>query len=221
MHLSVLPPDGKVRVSVPKDICDEAIQLFVISKIGWIRRQIEEFNNQLRQTDREYVSGESHYVWGQRYRMEVRYTQGNSKIEIKGNKLIFTVRPESTIKQRESTMNEWYRKQLKSKMPDLFTKWEEKIGVHAKEVYVKIMLTKWGTCNVDAKRIWINLQLAKKPPQCLEYVIVHELVHLLEKSHNSRFTQYMDKFMPDWKERKHELNQFIMDCYGNLPTDSL
>lgn len=212
IHLSVLPPDGKVRISVPLSAKEETIRLFAISKIGWIKKQIDKFQNQQRQTEREYVSGESHYVWGRRYRMEIRHNNRNN-VEIKGNKLILTVREFSTTQQREKIMTEWYRKQLKEKLPELVEKWEEIIGVKAETVRVKNMLTRWGTCNTKDKRIWINLQLAKKPIECLEYVIVHELVHLLEKSHNSVFVDYMDKFLPDWRVTKDLLNGFIMDRY--------
>ncbi len=212
MHLSVLPPDGKVRISAPVNAKDESIKLFAITKIGWIKKQINKFENQQRQTERGYVSGESHYVWGRRYRMEIRHNHRNN-VEIKGNKLILTVRESSTTQQREKVMTEWYRKELKEKLPELVSKWEEPIGVQAEAVRVKDMLTRWGTCNTEDKRIWINLQLAKKPIECLEYVIVHELVHLLEKSHNSVFVDYMDKFLPDWRVTKDLLNSFIMERY--------
>lgn len=213
MHLSVLPPEGKVRVSTPLSISEDAIELFVISKIGWVKKQIEKFEQQPRQTEREYVSGESHYVFGARYRLDIRYTNGNSKVELQGNKMLFTIRPESTTQQRAATLNEWYRKQLRSKLPPLFEKWEAIIGVHAKEVKIKDMLTKWGTCNTTDKRIWLNLQLAKKPLQCLEYVVVHELVHFKEISHNQHFIMLMDEYLPDWRARKELLNSFIMQNY--------
>lgn len=212
MHLSVLPPDGKVRISAPVSAKDETIRLFAITKIGWIKKQMAKFENQQRQTEREYVSGESHYVWGRRYRMEIRHNHINN-VEIKGNKLILTVREASMTQQRENVMTEWYRKQLKEKLPVFIKKWEEVIGVQSESVRVKNMLTKWGTCNTKAKRIWINLQLAKKPIECLEYVVVHELVHLLEKTHNSVFIDYMDKYLPDWRVTKDLLNNFIMDQY--------
>lgn len=213
MHLSVLPPDGKVRISAPMNAKDEAIKLFAITKIGWIKKQIDKFQSQLRQTEREYVSGESHYVWGRRYKLEVKYTKTANNIEIKANKLLLTVREASTSKQRENTMTEWYRTQLKESLPEIITKWEEVIGVKAEYVGVKNMRTRWGTCNTKDKRIWINLQLAKKPVECLEYVVVHELVHLLEKNHTQVFLNYMDKFLPDWRVTKEELNSFIMDRY--------
>lgn len=217
MHLSVLPPDGKTRVSAPLSTSEDAIELFVVSKIGWIKKQIAKYQQQPRQTEREYVSGESHYFFGVRYKLDIRYTNGNSKVELQGNKMLFTIRPESTTQQRAATLNEWYRKQLRSKLPPLFDKWEQTIGVHADDVKIKDMLTKWGTCNTIDKRIWINLQLAKKPLRCLEYVVVHELVHLREKSHNTNFILMMDEYLPDWRARREELNSFIMQTY---PSDS-
>jgi predicted metal-dependent hydrolase len=213
MHLSVLPPMGKVRISAPISANEESIKLFAITKIGWIKKQIEKYESQPRQSEREYISGESHYVWGQRYRMEIRYTKIANNIEIKSNKLILTVRENSTQKQRENVMNEWYRNELKERIPSLIAKWEQIIGVKSDSWGVKNMKTRWGTCNWKDKRIWINLQLAKKPVNCLEYVVVHELVHLLEKSHSSIFVDYMDRFLPDWRVIKEELNSFIMDRY--------
>jgi len=213
MHLSVLPPMGNVRISAPLKASDETIKLFAITKIGWVKKQIEKFENQPRQSEREYVSGESHYIWGQRYRMEIKHIKTANKVEIKVNKLILSVRVNSTQQQRENVMNEWYRAEIKKKLPQLIDKWESIIGVRTSQVGVKKMLTRWGTCNADAKRIWVNLQLAKKPVQCLEYIIVHELVHLLEKNHTTVFVSYMDKFLPNWRVVKDELNSFIMDRY--------
>ena len=214
MHLSVLPPDGKVRISAPLRIKDEAIRLFAITKIGWIRKQITKFENQPRQTEREYINGESHYVWGKRYRLEINYyNHGRNNVEIRGNRLILTVREVSSKEQRERLMTEWYRKLVKEKAQELADKWEKIIGVKAQSVQVRNMLTRWGSCNVRKGRIWVNLQLAKKPVECLEYVVVHELVHLLEKGHNSIFVGYMNEYLPDWRIRKNILNGFIRDRY--------
>lgn len=215
MHLSVLPPTGKVRISAPIKASDEVINLFAISKIAWIKKQIEKYEKQPRQSEREYVSGESHYLWGRRYKLEIRYTKTANNVEIKANKLILTVRENSSQLQRETIMNEWYRSQLKAKLPPLIEKWEKVIGVKSNSVEIKNMLTRWGTCNVKDKRIWINLQLAKKPVNCLEYIVVHELVHLLEKNHTTLFVDHMDKFLPNWRVIKDELNNFIMDRYLN------
>jgi predicted metal-dependent hydrolase len=213
MHLSVLPPLGRVRISAPIGTSDETIKLFAIKKIGWIKKQIQKFESQPRQSEREYVSGESHYLWGRRYRLELKYTKKANKIETKGSKLVLTVREASTQEQREKIMNEWYRAELKAKLPALIEKWEKIIGVKTNDFGVKNMRTRWGTCNVKDKRIWINLQLAKKPVACLEYIVVHELVHLLEKNHTPVFIEYMDKFLPGWRVTKDELNGFIMDKY--------
>ena len=213
MHLSVLPPSGRVRISAPFGTNDETIRLFAIKKIGWVKKQIQKFENQPRQSEREYVSGESHYLWGRRYKLELKYTKKANNIETKGSKLVLTVREASTQEQREKIMNEWYRAELKAKLPALIGKWEEIIGVKVNDVGVKNMRTKWGTCNVKDKRIWVNLQLAKKPVDCLEYIVVHELVHLLEKNHTPVFIEHMDKFLPGWRVTKDELNGFIMDKY--------
>lgn len=213
IHLSVLPPLGRVRISAPIGTKDETIKLFAIKKIGWIKKQIQKFESQPRQSEREYVSGESHYLWGRRYKLELKYTKKANKVETKGSKLVLTVREASTQEQREKIMNEWYRAELKAKLPALIEKWEKIIGVNINDFGVKNMRTKWGTCNVKDKRIWINLQLAKKPVACLEYIVVHELVHLLEKNHTSVFIEYMDKFLPGWRVTKDELNGFIMDKY--------
>jgi hypothetical protein len=213
MHLSVLPPLGKVRISTPLNTSDEAIRLFAVSKIAWIKKQVEKFENQPRQSEREYVSGESHYLWGRRYRLEVRYSNKANNVETKGNKLFLTVREKSIQQQRENVMNEWYRNELKKRIPSLLQKWEQIMDIKADSWGVKNMKTRWGTCNTKEKRIWINLQLAKKPISCLEYVVVHELVHLLEKNHTPAFVEYMNKFLPDWRVTKDELNSFIMDRY--------
>ena len=214
MHLSVLPPDGRVRISAPLRIKDETIRLFAITKIGWIRKQITKFENQPRQTEREYINGESHYVWGRRYRLEINYyNHGRNNVEIKGNRLILAVRETSSKEQREEIMIEWYRKLVKEKAQELIGKWEKIIGVKTQSVQVRNMLTRWGSCNVGKGRIWVNLQLAKKPVECLEYVVVHDLVHLLEKRHNSIFVGYMDEYLPDWRIRENILNGFIRDRY--------
>ncbi len=213
MHLNVLPPAGRVRISAPYGTSDDAINLFAVKKISWIKKRVEKFKSQQRQTEREYITGESHYLWGRRYKLEVRYSNKGNSIEVKGNKMILTVREKSTRQQRENYVNEWYRAELKDKFPPLVKKWEENIGVKANAVTVKNMLTRWGTCNPKSKRVLVNLQLAKKPIKCLEYIVIHELVHLREKNHTNRFIEYMDTYMPAWRVVKDELNSFIMDRY--------
>lgn len=211
IHLSVHPPDGKVKISAPKKMGDDAIRLFAISNLSWIKKQKSKFINQERQTEREYVSGESHYFLGQRYLLNVVYTNKRRQgVEIRNKKYIdLYVRENCPIYLRERVMTEWYRKELKKLIPSLIEKWEPIMGVQVNEFGVKIMKTRWGTCNPTAKRIWINLELAKKNPICLEYIIIHEMVHLLERHHNDRFKAYMDKFMPNWRSIKAELNGLI------------
>lgn len=211
LHLSVLPPQGRVRISAPISMNDEAIKMFAITKISWIKKQQDKYKNQPRQCKREYVSGESIYLWGRRYRLEVVYSNICNNIKINGNKLILQVREASTVNQRTNVVNTWYRENIKKEIPKLLEKWQKVIGVTVLDWGVKNMKTRWGTCNIKDKRIWLNLQLAKKYPQCLEYVIVHELVHLLEKNHNKIFTGYMDKFLPNWRVTKEELNALILD----------
>jgi predicted metal-dependent hydrolase len=209
IHLSVYPPDGRVRLAVPERMNDEAVRLFAVSKLAWITKQRKKFSEQDRQTVRKFVSGESHYYFGTRYLLNVVETTGKQHIELRGNKYIdLYVRPESTVEKREKIMYDWYRQSLKKIIPAYIKKWEEIMGVTVNDWGVKLMKTKWGTCNVKDKRIWINLELAKKNPRCLEYIIVHEMVHLLERHHNEKYKAYMDKFLPNWKSIKDELNSF-------------
>ncbi|WP_097027670.1 M48 family metallopeptidase [Clostridium peptidivorans] len=211
IYLRVKAPQGGVQVSAPKNMNDEAIKMFVISKISWIKKHQEKYKNQPKQCKREYVSGESVYVFGGKYALELVYSNRCNDVKINGDKLILQVRERSTIERRANVLNEWYRENIKREIPKLLEKWQKIIGVTAEEWGVKNMKTRWGTCNVRDKRIWLNLQLAKKHPKCLEYVVVHELVHLLEKSHNNIFIGYMDKFLPNWRKIKKELNAFIDD----------
>lgn len=211
LHLSVHPPDGKVKISAPKNMDDDAIRLFAISKLSWIKKQQKKFKNQDRQPKREFVSGESHYFLGQGYILNVVYTNKRRQgVKIRNKKYMDLYVRENTPKYlRERVMTEWYRKELKKLIPPLIEKWEPIMGVKVNEFSVKLMKTRWGTCNPTAKRIWLNLELAKRDPICLEYIVVHEMVHLLERSHNERFVAYMDKFMPNWRALKAELNGLI------------
>lgn len=210
LHLGVYPPMGRVRVAAPLRIDDDAVRLFAISKLSWIRNQKAKFQAQERQTKREYVTGESHYFEGNRYLLDVIYHNAPPKVEVRNKKYIdLYVRTGSDAEQREQVLREWYREKLKEKIPALLEKWESITGLKANQWQVKQMKTKWGTCNIKAKRIWLNLELAKKSNLCVEYIIVHELVHLLERHHNDRFKQLMTKFMPQWKSYQSELNQVL------------
>lgn len=207
LHISVLPPDGQVRVSAPQFMSETAIRMAVISRIPWIKKQQNHFIKQPRQSNRDMVSGECHYVWGKRYRMDVIERRGKHEIIQNHHHLHLYVSPQTTTTNRILVLNSFYRDELRKRITDLLPHWESKIGVYATDCCIKRMKTKWGSCNISAKRIWLNLELAKKPVECLEYVLVHELVHLLERRHNEKFKFYMDKFIPNWCDRRDLLNQ--------------
>ena len=211
MHLSVLPPDGKVRVSAPNNLSDESIIMFVKTKLGWIKKQQEKFELQPRQSEREYISGETLYVWGHQYFLQVEYNQKKNSLVLEGNKAILSVRKESTAKQREKFVNEWYRSLLKTEVEKYLPKWEAITGLYCDSWQSKYMTTKWGTCNTSTRKIWLNLQLAKKPIECLEYVILHELAHLKVKNHGPDFVAILDLYMPYWRECKKMLNDSKLD----------
>ncbi len=211
MHLAVLPPNGKVRVSAPMAMSDDAITMFVRTKLGWIRKQQAKFEAQPRQSAREYVSGETLYVWGRQYFLQVEYSYRGNALVLDGNKAILTVRKESTAKQREAFVNEWYRGLLKEEVEKYLPKWERITGLYCSSWQSKYMTTRWGTCNTCTRKIWLNLQLAKKPVECLEYVILHELAHLKVKNHGADFVAILDQYMPYWRERKKQLNDSKLD----------
>lgn len=206
-HLSVNPPDGKVRMTIPRKVTDDNARLVIIRKLGWIKKQQDIFRNQVRQSAREFVSGETHFLWGKPYLLEVVYRYGKHEIIVKNNThLQMFVRPGTSLANRNLVMSNWYRRHLKDQIPLMLQKWEPVVEVRADDWGVKKMKTKWGSCNIAAKRIWLNLELAKKPINCLEYILVHELVHLLERHHNDRFRSFLERFMPHWKLHKSVLN---------------
>lgn len=207
LHLGVYPPNGRVRVAAPLRLKDDAVRLAIITKLGWIRRQQEKFENQPRQSAREMVSGETHYLFGRRYRLRVVDRDGPARIEVRNKSVVeLRVRPGTSTVYRERALHEWYRAQLKAMLPALVEKWEARLGVKVAEWGIRRMRTKWGTCNEKAGRIWLNLELAKKPEHCLEYVLIHEMTHLIERHHNDRFIAVMDKTIPHWRSLKQELN---------------
>ena len=208
LHLGVYPPNGRVRVAAPLRVSDEAVRMAVVTRLAWIKRQRAKFAGQNRQSAREFISGESHYFLGRRYRLNVVVQYGPAHVAIRNNHTIdLFVREGSDTAQRERVLLAWYRRQLKELIPPLIQKWEAIVGVKVAEWGVKRMKTKWGTCNIKARRIWLNLELAKKPVQCLESIIVHEMVHLLERHHNDRFTALMDGFIPQWRHHRAEMNR--------------
>lgn len=211
MYVRINPPDGIVAVSAPTDISDEAISNFVLRKMPEIIKVRDRMLAQERQSRREYVSGESHYLWGKAYRLQVIYGGGQYKVEKTPNKIIMRV-PEGTDEAtRERVMTEWYRREIKRVLPSILQQCQDKIGVTANECKVKNMRTRWGTCNSKDKRIWINLQLVKKPIECLEYVMTHELVHLIEKNHTHRFHALVEQHFPGWRDARKLLTEMPLD----------
>ncbi|MFA5055589.1 MAG: SprT family zinc-dependent metalloprotease [Dehalococcoidia bacterium] len=206
IHLSVLPPAGKVRISAPLRMNRETVRIFAISKLGWIRKQQKKLKEQERETLREYRDRESHYIWGKRYLLQVLESDQAPSIELRHNRMILTIRPETTQEKRQAIIEEWYRNLIKQAYVPLIRKWEPIIGVKVEHCFIQRMKTKWGSCNHEACNIRLNTHLAKKPSQCLEYVLVHEVIHLLEPKHNDRFISMMDKYMPRWQQYKNELN---------------
>ncbi len=211
MHLSVHPPNGKVRLSVPKNLSDQSIAMFIRTKIIWIKKQQEIFEIQSRVSKREYVSGESLYVWGKQYYLIVDYSEKSNSLVLTGNTAFLTVRQVSTTIQREKFVTEWYRELLKAEILLKLPLWENVTALYSNSWQTKNMITKWGVCNTATKKIWINLQLAKKPIECLDYVILHELTHLKFNNHNKEFIAVLDEFMPNWVEVKKILNDSKLD----------
>ncbi|MGO4575009.1 M48 family metallopeptidase [Cupriavidus sp. 2TAF22] len=208
LHLGVYPPNGRVRVAAPQAVSNDAVRLAVIGKLGWIKRQQAKFETQPRQSTREMVNGESHYFQGHRYRIRVVQHEGPGRVTLRSRTTMeIRVRPEANAEQRLRVLQCWYREQLKAQVPVLLEKWQSVLGVEVAHWGIKKMKTKWGSCNVDARRVWLNLELAKKPVQCLEYVVVHEMVHLMERHHNDRFVALMDRYLPHWRTYREELNR--------------
>jgi len=213
MHLYVKPPQGKVMVSAPLAMNDETIERFVRTKVTWIKKQVSKFDNQPRQSEREYVSGETMYVWSKQYYLQIQYGNKNSLV-LSGDKALLTIRKVSTAEQRGNFVREWYRELLKAEIERLLPKWEKITGLKARSWQTKYMTTRWGTCNTKTGKLWFNLQLAKKTQECLEYIILHELVHLIEQKHNERFILLMDNYMPMWRETKATLSRQALDYMG-------
>ena len=206
LHLSVYPPHGAVRISAPLRMKLDTIRVFAVSKLEWIKQQQTRLRAQERETPREYLDRESHFVWGKRYLLQIVEADATPSLELKHSRMLLRVRPGTTAEMREAMMAHWYREQIRAALPGLIARWEAALGVEVARVFVQKMKTKWGSCNPVARSIRLNTALAKKPVQCLEYIVVHELVHLLERNHNDRFINLMDRHMPDWRHRRVALN---------------
>ena len=208
LHIGVYPPGGRVRVAAPLRFDDDALRMAVISRLPWIRRKQAEFEQQDRQSQREFVTGESHYFEGRRYRLDVLERDGRQGVCLLNRTTMeLRVRPGAARNKREEILDRWYRRQLRRRVPSLLEKWEPELDVRVSEVGIKKMKTRWGTCNSEAGRIWLNLELAKKDPVCTEYIVVHELAHLIERGHNQRFRDLLNHLMPQWSLYRDRLNQ--------------
>lgn len=211
LHLNVLPPVGKVRVTAPQNMNDDTIHAFLATRLSWIKKMQAKFKGQERQTPREYVSGETYYFFGKKYKLEVSEMDRTPSVEIKGKTKIFLfIRPKTNTLKREEIMQNWYRNELRVFLEKAIDTWERKIGVMVNDWGIRRMKTRWGTCNHKRKNILFNLELAKKPKSCIEYVVLHELLHLIEEKHSEKFTALLNTYMPKWKSEKEELNRLIL-----------
>lgn len=206
VHLSVLPPHGNVRIAAPLHLSEETIRLYAISKLSWIKKQQKKIRSQERESKREFINKETHYFQGRKYLLRVFEVNQPARVVFNKKHIDLYIRPNTTTGQRQLIVNEYYRQELKELVADYIAKWEKKIPVKVRDFGIRRMKTKWGACNIEAGRIWLNLELAKKPLSCIEYIVVHEMVHLLERHHNNRFVSFMDKYLPQWRSLKQELN---------------
>lgn len=206
LHIGVYPPAGRVRVAAPTRLDNDQIRLAVVQRLPWIRRQRKELRNVERQTTREMVTGETHYVWGMRKRLKVTERPGQAHVELDGDRIVLYVASERTQEQRRRYLDRWYREQLRSELPLLISKWESELSVTVPKWTIRKMKTKWGSCNRESHHLWFNVELVKKHPNCLEYIVVHEMMHYFERSHGDAFTKLMDQHLTDWRMRRDELN---------------
>jgi len=206
LHIGVYPPVGRVRVAAPRRLDDEQVRLALVQRLPWIKRQRERMLAAERQSQREMVTGESHYVWGAPFRLKVVRRAGRSHVELDGDRLVLYVPEGTSAEQRRELLDRWYRERLREAVAEVIAKWEPRMGIRVSRWSVRRMKTKWGSCNRETGHLWFNVELAKKHPDSLEYIVVHEITHLLERGHGRRFTKLMDGFMPDWQARRDQLN---------------
>ena len=221
LYITVHPPDGRLRVTAPEVADEQTINFAITSRLSWIQTQKKAFQEQPRQSEREMITGESHYYLGQKYRLKVCYTPKANNIKVPDaikliNKktMLLTIRPNAGLKDRQQILSTWYRQQLNNLLPDIINKWEARLGFKISAYGIRRMKTKWGSCNHKQKKIWLNLELIKKPIHCLEYIVVHEMVHILEPTHNKKFARHMDQFMPRWRLFRRELNQSPLEAWA-------
>ncbi len=207
IHLSVYPPTGRVRISAPSRIKLETIRLYAVSKLQWIRKQQKKLTSQDRETPRDYITRESHYFMGRRYLLKITETDAKQTVVLRHREIELIVKKNADLKQKQKLLEDWYRKRLRHIAGSYIAFWEKQMNLKVAEFGIKKMRTKWGSCNREARRIWLNLELAKKPKECLEYIVVHEMVHVIERNHGPRFVALMDQFLPQWRQYKDELNR--------------
>lgn len=207
LHLSILPPSGTVRIAAPSEMKLDTIRIFAISKLAWIRKQQRAMQRQEREAPREFLDRESHYVWGQRYLLKRIESEAAPRIELRHRTLVLQLRPGASETRAQEVLDAWYRGQLRAAALELIARWAPTMGVAVGKLYVQRMKTRWGSCNTESGAIRLNTELARKPPECLEYIVVHELAHLIESSHNARFESLMDLFLPQWPQLRDELNR--------------
>lgn len=207
LHIGVYPPLGRVRVSAPAELDDDNVRLAVVNRLPWIKNQRRRMQEADRQTEREMVTGESHYVWGERLRLKVVERPGRPHVEIDSDRLVLFVEPGATAESKRELLDRWKRGQLKLRIPDLIAKWEPTVNRSVTKWSVRKMRTKWGSCNRETAHIWFNLELVTKHPDCLEYIVVHEMAHLIERNHGDRFVRLMDELLPSWRQKRDLLNQ--------------
>jgi hypothetical protein len=212
LHIGVYPPSGRVRVAAPEQLNDDQVRLAVVQRLTWIKRRRQQVQAAERQSTREMVTGESHYVWGIRYRLKVIESPGLSYFEVDGEWLLFYVSGGTTADQRRDMLDRWHREQLRAAIPAQIGKAEATLGVSVPKWSIRRMKTKWGSCNRETGHIWLNVELAQKHPDCLEYIVVHEMTHLLERNHGERFIALMDLYLPDWRARRDQLDQAPLDA---------
>lgn len=210
VHLSVHPPEGRVTLVAPLATRLEVARAYAISKLGWIRSQQTKLQQQDRETPRQFVERESHYLWGRRYLLSVEEKNVRPSVKLDHKRITLTVRPGSGADKRAEVMHEWHKRQLHEAVPPLIRRWEQKLGVKVNRYYLQRMKTKWGSCNHRAGNIRLNTELVKKPRDLLEYIIVHEMAHLLEPTHNERFVAILQKHYPNWYEARDELNALAL-----------
>ena len=211
VYLRILPPDGQVTVSAPSYVTNAELSNFLLSKLPDIYMRQERMRSQPRQTERTYVSGEAHYLWGKPYRLQVVYAGTRASVTKRASKLVMTVPQGYTVEQRERVMTEWYRGELRRVLQSATRRCMQTTGIEADDFRIKNMKTRWGTCNIPQRRIWVTLQLVKKPPECLDYVLIHELVHLVEANHTHRFHEWVEKYCPTWREAEKALKEMPLD----------